>query len=146
MKKWPIGITFVYILFMVGILRMVYVAVTTNFDLVQEDYYQKDMNYEQMLDKIEHTSKKNAHIKVHIGLETIQLTFPFKPTNPNEITGSLTFYRPSDKLLDTTISFSLNEHAMVSIPKPSLKKGKWILKSNWSFKEDHFYNEQTLEL
>ena len=90
--NWGNKIVLSFILFATFIGYMVVKAFQEDFDLVAEDYYAQEINYQNKLNKLSNTADAGKEIKVkQIGGE-ILVTFP-----DQDVTGSIHFYHPSRK-------------------------------------------------
>ena len=62
--NWGYKILMVYILFVAGIMVMVFMSSTQNTDLVTTDYYEKELVYQQKIDQISRTSALSAKVAI----------------------------------------------------------------------------------
>lgn len=105
-------------------------------DLVTEDYYQKELKYQDDIDKIENAKKLDQNISWKKTDNGILLTFP-KSLNLKDIKGVVFLYRPSNKQLDFEIPISLSNHNLL-IPDNRLLGGRWNIIIDWDYQGDHF--------
>ena len=133
--NWGTGIVLAFIGFISFIMYFV-ISMSTNksieSDLVTEDYYGQELEFENDLNK-----QKNAqHLKEDITWKHAQdglvFTFP-KDMDPSDITGKVFLYRPSNKHLDFESSISLSEHHLL-IPDNRLLDGRWNIKIDWEYR------------
>ena len=62
--SWGYKILSVYIIFVVGIMVMVFKSSMQNTDLVTPDYYEKELKYQQTIDESARTGKLSAKVEV----------------------------------------------------------------------------------
>ena len=105
-------------------------------DLVTEDYYQKELKYQEDIDKIENAKKLDQNISWEKTDNGILLNFP-KDLNLKDIKGVVFLYRPSNKQLDFEIPISLSNHNLL-IPDNRLLGGRWNIIIDWNYQGDHF--------
>ena len=137
--NWGTGIVLAFIGFISFILFFVVSMLMddrTNHDLVREDYYQAEMGFQEELDAEINAQDKNAALKLVHGPEGLKLEFP-QEMNPNSITGTVSFYRPSNKQLDFDLPIQLSDHTL-RIPEKRMVEGRWNIKIFWKHKEESY--------
>ena len=105
-------------------------------DLVTEDYYQKELKYQDDIVKIENAKKLDQNISLEKTDNGILLTFP-KELKSTDIKGIVFLYRPSSKQLDFEIPISLSNHNLL-IPDNRLLGGRWNIIIDWNYQGDRF--------
>lgn len=114
--NWGTGIVLAFIGFIAFILYFV-ISMSTNkeynHDLVTEDYYKAELEYQTDIDKLNNSKTLSQNITYNKSSEGITIEFP-TDLDATKITGKLFLYRPSNKQLDfeTTISLS-NSHLLI---------------------------------
>ncbi|MFA3782302.1 FixH family protein [Melioribacteraceae bacterium 4301-Me] len=141
--SWGVKITIVYGLFVLFIVTLVIIFMNQKVDLVDDDYYPKEIVYQQQINKIQRTQKLPEHVSIDTKLKGIEIKFPAS-YNPADISGKINFYRPSDKTKDFTINLSLNQNCQQLIPSDNLEKGLWKVKIEWNHLGTSYYNESTI--
>jgi hypothetical protein len=139
--NWGTAIVIAFVGF-IGFIMYFVISMSTDkkydHDLVTEDYYQKELEYQSDIDKEEKgkgLTKNVSHKKTEEG---IVLTFPENLKKEN-IDGKVFLYRPSNKQLDFEIPISLSNHNLL-IPDKRLLDGRWNIKVYWTYnKEDYLY-------
>ncbi len=71
--SWGKGIILVFVIFILGIGIMVYKSMTKNIDLVTSNYYEKELKYQEQIDKINNSNRLEEKLK-HIEIENTRLT------------------------------------------------------------------------
>ncbi|MEQ8907810.1 MAG: FixH family protein [Vicingaceae bacterium] len=134
-----IGISYgVFVLFIIG---MVYLSFGEKFDLVTEDYYAKELEFQDKIDAKGRLEKLDQNLKTSIENGKLQIHFPHqKNTN---IVGSINCFRPSDQSKDFMVDLK-NIKAVKEIPLDKFSKGKYLLKIEWTANEKDFYTERTV--
>lgn len=141
--NWGIGIAAVYILFMIGVLIMVFIFMNQDVTLETDNYYMKGIQHQEQIDKETRTSKlpEQTEIKQENGF--IVIKFPGIFYN-RDITGVINFYRPSDNTKDFSFPVQTDSSNTQFVPSSNLEKGLWKIKINWDVKEISYYNEKIL--
>jgi hypothetical protein len=132
--NWGTGIVIAFICFISFIMYFV-ISMNTNkkydHDLVTEDYYKKELEFQKDIDKENNSKTLNTNITWTKTEEGILITFP-ESVEPNKITGKVFLYRPSNKQFDFETSISLSSHNLL-IPDKRLLDGRWNIKVDWQY-------------
>ncbi|GIZ16613.1 cytochrome Cbb3 oxidase maturation protein CcoH [Capnocytophaga catalasegens] len=125
--NWGTGIVvaiLAFILFIVYFLVKATTDKTYNHELVTEDYYKKEIEYQKTINKEEKTRKENMQVAIFYEKgKGIILTFPEKTTQ-KQVHGNVILYRPSNEKLDFTLPISLQNNKM-HIADEKLVAGRW---------------------
>ncbi|WP_347925242.1 FixH family protein [Pontimicrobium sp. SW4] len=145
--NWGTGIVIAFICFIAFILYFVVNMITNdkyNHDLVTEDYYKAELEYQQDIDKENNSKTLTKNITYKKTNEGLVVYFP-EDLQPEKIKGKLFLYRPSNKQLDFETTLSLSKSNLL-IPDKRLVDGRWNIKIDWQyngksylFKEDLVY-------
>lgn len=143
--NWGTGIAVVMALFVAFILYFVITMSTHKdfeHDLVTEEYYAKEMVYQQEIDAETNSSNPDFKItskKVPAGWE---ITFPTMH-EPSKIKGTVFLYRPSNKQLDKTFPLELSSHNLL-IPDNSLLDGRWNITITYDYDGKPFMFKESI--
>lgn len=140
--NWGKGIIFVFAVFFLGIGFMVYKSVTGDIDLVTDNYYEKELIYQQQINRINNTNALKESIKIFYDGSEVTLTYPDIPGKL--ITGKITFYKPSDAKSDFTIPVETGNKMIQVIPGNNLSKGMWKVQVNWAMDGIEYFNEEKI--
>ncbi len=133
--NWGTGIVLAFIGFISFIM---YFVISMNVDdkydhdLVTEEYYQEELAYQESIEKIKNSKSLTDNINWKRTEKGLEMTFP-KNLFPEEITGNVFLYRPSNKQLDFETEISLSNHHLL-IPDKRLLDGRWNIKIDWQYK------------
>ena len=144
-SKWGWGIFVLYGSFVMFILSIVFYASFQNFELVEKDYYQKEMNYQSQIEKESKSVRLSS--KITIAFEStdkkVTISFP-NDFELDEITGEVYFFRPSNSNLDFKLPLKLNENYLQEVNSDNLVDGLWKIKINWTATGNEYYFEDTV--
>ncbi len=146
MKKfsWGTGITIVIVVFLiVTILQVVVIHYWVDYDLVEEDYYAAEIAYQSQIDKVKRTNNLPEQLSIKLNSTNIEFNFP-TIFESNKISGFITYYKPSDDLLDKKQTILLNEQNKMSFNTSELSTGLWKVKVNWAVEGVEYFTEQLL--
>lgn len=132
--NWGTGIVLSFVAFIIFILYFVVLSFrdpASNHDLVTEDYYQKELKYQEDLDAADNLKSAGGGMQVLQVAEGVQIQFP-EYMEPNQIQGTVSLYRPSNKQLDFKTPIQLSERQLL-IPKSRLLDGRWDIRVFWTY-------------
>ena len=113
-----------------------------SFKLVERDYYQKEITYQSQINREMRTNQLSQKVNIYYN-ESVLLQFP-SIFSPEDINGTIMFFRPSDLNLDFSIKIDLNQDGLQSISSTNLKNGAWIIKVFWNNQLDEYYSEKRI--
>jgi len=141
--NWGSGIAAVYILFMIGVLIMVFIFMNQDVTLETSDYYAKGIQHQEQIDKENQTNELSEQTEIKQENGFIIIRFP-KLFESKDIKGTISFYRPSDETKDFSFSVQTDSSNKQFVPSSNIEKGLWKIKINWDVKGVSYYNEKIL--
>jgi hypothetical protein len=129
--NWGYKIAFLYGGFVVIVLASVLFAMTQRVDLVTENYYDKELKFQDQIDRNSRTRALKEKTEIQIIENSIKLKFPNLPdkNNPKDF---ILLYRPSDPSKDIKLPVYADSLCFQHIPTDKLAKGFWKIKLNWT--------------
>jgi len=144
-SKWGYGIAALYGSFVIFMLTAVIFSVSQDFIMVEDNYYQKSLVYQDKIDQMQNTS--NLLIKPFHNIDKDEnlflITFP-DSLAINGITGTAYFFRPSDKRLDQVVEITIDDNSTMKVPTTRFLKGLWVMKLSWESSGITYYQEENL--
>ena len=139
--NWGTAIVIAFIGF-IGFIMFFVVRMSTddkyNHELVADDYYQQELEYQNDIDKVENAKALSEEISYTKTEEGLLLSFP-KEIDQLKIEGKVFLIRPSNKQLDFEMPISLSNHYLL-IPDNRLLDGRWNIRIEWTEgKETYLY-------
>jgi len=134
--NWGHGIAIVIGAFMIMILYFLFNSFTYKQELVSDDYYAKEVAYQQEIDKRENT--QGLPIEAEFTEKGLVLTFPHSTAK-----GKLHFFRPSNLDLDFELEINADSNSQQIILPEKFKSGLWKLKADWKDKGKAYFHEQS---
>lgn len=142
--SWGYKIIIVYAVFVAGIMFMVFKSSSQKLDLVTDDYYAKELKFQQQIDAGSRAAALSENIKTAITDGQLAVHFP-KEFDGKTITGQLQLYYAADKDRDVTENFSVTSSTVV-IAVPEKNKGGYELHINCSVDGVSYYFNQKIFL
>lgn len=143
--NWGTAMVIAMVLFMVFILQFVYRTLAMDeydHELVSDDYYKDELYYQQEIDKINKANTLPENVRIERVEEGFVVFFP-KEMIPAEISGTVSFQRPSDKKLDFQKEIRLKNHQLL-IQDKRLLNGKWNVKVDWKHKDEEYLLKESI--
>ena len=144
--KWSTGIVIAIVAFITFIMFMVVKMVSDNaynHDLVTDNYYQKELKYQDNIDATKNLNKLAHPLVVQKVADGVEVIFP-KDLSPEKIKGAIFLYRPSNKALDSHIEININQHKLL-ISEEALVSGRWDIVIDFTYNnQKYFYKEQII--
>ncbi|CAM3695042.1 cytochrome cbb3 oxidase maturation protein CcoH [Flavobacterium saliperosum S13] len=145
--NWGTSIVIAFALFMTFILYFVFkVQSDSQYDheMVTEEYYKKEQNFQGQLDKQQNANDLIERITIESNENGLQIVFP-KDFDFKKIKGKVSLYRPSNQKLDFEIPISLSSSNLL-IPKTNLVDGRWDISIEWEYEGKEYLNKKEINL
>ena len=125
---------------MAGVLSVVWYAMSTDVNLVTEDYYQQELAYEEQILRLKNTESlaEKPTFNFSSDRKFVVLTFPAGLVPDS---GKITLYRPSDFTQDRKFKLELDEANQQGFVTVSLLPGLWKAKLQWEMGGKSYFQE-----
>jgi hypothetical protein len=140
--NWGYKILLVYILFVIGIMWMVFTSSSQKVDLVAPDYYAKELKYQEIIDAAKRAGALSSPVTCNIVNQEIKIIFP-KEFAGKKISGEVNLYCPSNENKDILRPFDIRD-TLLTIPIPSANKGLHEVQIHWQSDEIKYYFEKKI--
>lgn len=142
--NWGHKIIVVFAVFVSGMLFLAYKASRQNIEMVTEDYYAKELVYQQKIDETKRTAMLSSPVMISVTSHQLSIKFP-KDFAGKEITGTVSLYCPSDEKKDMHRQFDVTDRVL-SMPVPGHYKGLHYVKINWNAGGISYYYEHKITI
>ncbi|MBK9247317.1 MAG: FixH family protein [Ignavibacteria bacterium] len=136
-RPWLWGTIIVYCLFASGTLGFVFFASSQKVDLVSEDYYKQELQYQQHIETVKRTGDAAKKVQWNLSADATSIDFQI----PNSATGTIRFYRPASSTLDKSFAMKAGSDGVQRIPVADIAKGYWKVKIEWKEQNNSYYEE-----
>lgn len=143
--NWGHGIALFYGTFAVTLLAVVIKTTQYDHSLVTKEYYAEDLAYQEQYNKLENSRNLKQPLKVWKDEASRSLSIRF-PEGLENITGEVTFYRPSDSDKDFTVPFQLQEGHVLQYDTKDMISGLWTVKVDWKAGQTPYYQEVYVDI
>jgi len=137
--NWGWKIAIAYIGFACMVVTMVVITSMKSVNLVEKDYYEKEINYQQQIDKIRNAVDIDDQVEVAFDQSNRLFNIKMDGYSGDEVNGTVHFFRPSDERLDVEQAIKLDASGKQIINLSSLEKGFWVAKLTWHIGDDSYF-------
>ncbi|MCB2204530.1 FixH family protein [bacterium] len=146
-QPWAVGITIVIVVFLIATVSVVLFISNQEYSLVTENYYEKDLAYQDEIDARQRTQQLDLKPAVVLDREAKSCSISFPERDDyNGITGTVTFFRISSARGDLVLPLELNSEGKQHISVSGLDPGQWIFKFRWMDNGEAYSMEKRMYL
>ena len=139
-RPWLWGTIIIYCLFASSTLGFVFFASSQKVDLVSEDYYKQELQYQYHIETVKRTGVDEKKVKWKVETDGSSISFRL----PASAQGTITFYRPSSSSLDKSFMISPDVDGVQKIRLQGLASGLWKVKIAWKVESISYYDEMNV--
>lgn len=131
--NWGKGIILIYIFFVAGIGYLVYGATQTNFELVEENYYEKELAFQNQINWTKNAIDQKMKLHIEEVAAGVVISVQSQDSTVNNAFTSATawFYNPMEKSKDRHLDLGASQNGQWVIQK-EIPKGNYEVKLRWS--------------
>ena len=137
--NWGTGIAIFSACFMLMILGFVVNSFQHRTELVADDYYQQELQYQNRIEEQNNARAIGGEVKLSYQKGQLELLYP--STNWE---GDIAFFRPSNSQMDFTLPITMDSNQLQLISGERLASGLWRLRFSWQLNGQAYYTEQSL--
>ncbi len=141
--NWGHKIGIVIALFLAGMLGMVYYASIQTNDMVDDNYYQKELDYQQIIDAQNNLAAVSTNNIISQTMFDVVITLPLG-TFEQLVKGHVELLRNDNKNGDVQLDIKPDGYNRRTIPKSTLTKGSYKARIRWTNGDKEFYKEETV--
>lgn len=139
--NWGTGIALVYATFAIGMVTMVLISTKHDPGLVQKDYYDLDLNYQEHLNGKQNTAALEVKPAVLYD-ETQKMVLIQLPAGMTATDGKVKLYRSASVADDQYLEIA--GKSLIQIPVQSKVGGRWHVELNWVAAQKNYYYETAI--
>lgn len=139
--NWGFGIAAALVLFAMFLVSIIVFFSFQNFDLVSEDYYDKEIAYQEQIDKMKRARELPENLKIIKEAAVLKLSFP-KIFHNDSITGKIHFYRADDAKKDFSMPVRPDSNNIMHLPSAGMDAGLWKIQVEWQAGGESYYYEE----
>lgn len=136
--NWGYKILTVYVLFVAGIMFLVFKTTQEKVDLVTKDYYEQELMYQDRIDQSARAASLSSGLSYQVNDGMVGIKFP-PEMNGKSIEADVLLYCPSDKQKDISKKMETT-NAELALAFPASYKGMFELKIHWKADGSDYYS------
>jgi nitrogen fixation protein FixH len=143
-NPWPAGLVLFFIVFTGYIVGFVVFCSRQQMDLVRQDYYDQEIRFQQQIERVQRTAPVlvDADIDYDHASDVVRVSLP--SVKDNTISGTVSFYRPSDARMDSNVKLGLDREGRQSLSVGSLPAGLWKVRVQWKAAGREYFFEKPI--
>jgi nitrogen fixation protein FixH len=146
-SRWGLGVASLYGGFVVFVLALVAFASLQRFHMVESNYYEKELVYQQQIDRTTRANTLPTRLAVQYEPSSDRIVLQFPEAGVEEsVSGRIVLFRPSDRHLDKELVVQTDRQGRQYISTSGLARGLWRLKTAWARAGIEYYHEEILVL
>jgi nitrogen fixation protein FixH len=143
--SWSYKIILLYVVFITGMLIMVYVASRQTNEMQEDNYYAKELKYQEVIDGKNNLNAIAEKLSITNSNNELILKIP-AVTISNIKNGTVFFLRPSDQSKDIHLPLEVNEKGEQHIPLNNFVSGLYTVKISWKNNGTVYFSEQNFNV
>lgn len=141
--NWGKGIVLLISGFVLLKILLVYIVMIQKVDMVTDNYYEKDLLYQQEINRQKNVIELNEDVTLMFSENILNVRLP-EYNAEQKFNGSIYFYRPSDSSLDKQTSLKVDKNGRQLFDLSTFEKGVWKVQLKWSYNDKEFSYQQMI--
>lgn len=143
--SWGNRVIIILAVFLIGMISMVYISMRQTNEVVETNYYEREMKYQQVIDGKKNLFDLNDSVAIENNGTAVKIAFP--PSSVAQLdSGSIQFLKLSDSRDDKLIPMSEARTDLYQIPLSYLAKGFYKVRIDWTNGGKTYYHEQNFNI
>jgi hypothetical protein len=143
--NWGKAIVIVLAGFAVFIVSLVVLMYRQNIDLVADDYYMQELEFQQKIDRSNNLAALDGKLKVTFEGSKMLINLP-EVLHGVSVSGKISMYRPSNAIFDFSEHFENITTGQIPLDVSKALKGKWEVKLDFVAEGVEYYFTEKLYL
>jgi hypothetical protein len=139
--NWGYKILLVIIGFIVTMLSMVYFAYKQNNEMIDTNYYEKELKYQTLIDASNNLNKVTNDTLIKQDIQGISIKIPRVLTSDFN-KGKIEFIKNDNEKKDIVFSFSPDTNGVFKMDLAKFSNGYYTARINWENAKINYYREQ----
>jgi hypothetical protein len=140
--NWGWKITILYISFAAGILTLVFLSINQKIDLVDKNYYERELVHQGRLDQQKHYAALEKKCSFQFENGTVVIRFPFMLNEMREATVKV--YCPSNNAFDASYNLTASSDSAFAFSLPTGIPSRYNIEVFWKKDGLEYYFEEII--
>lgn len=141
--SWGYRVTIITLSFVGFMSFLVVQAFRQNFDLVAEDYYARELKFQDQIDKQTNQNSLKDSISCTVLDKHLVVAFPAELSSQS-IQGELYFFKSSDASKDLKLAIATNPGGVQIVDRSLLSQGYFHLQIDYTAGDKKYYSEKKI--
>lgn len=143
--SWGYKIILILVVFTVGIMSMVVVAMRQTNEVMDNNYYERELRYQQVINGKKNLESLADTVRIAEVDGSVQVFFPEASINKLD-SGSIEFLRMSNSTADQRVSMDATQGSRYQLPRNAFAKGYYKVRIAWLNNGTNYYHEQDFQI
>lgn len=143
--SWRYKVVIILALFLISMTTMVYISMQQTNDMVDANYYERELKYQQIINAKNNFSKLSDTVTIYSNHQYVELNFPEESTTRLD-SGKIEFIRLSNSKHDVVVQMKADNGRRYQLPATSFSKGWYKVRMEWSNNNEPYYNEKNFKV
>jgi hypothetical protein len=139
--SWGYKILIVIVLFIGGMLYMVYVAMQQDNQMLDDRYYERELHYQSQIDASRRLTDISAERLLTQDDSQIILSIPASVAFPME-SGAMEWIRRDNNQLDKNLPIAVDSLGIMQMDKADFEKGMYMVRIRWEYRGEAYFAEE----
>lgn len=139
--NWGNKLLLTFLVFGAGMFYLVYRSVNTNYELVEKDYYKKELRYQQVIDGTTRVNRLGLEVTIEQNDNALSILLPAE-MKERTLTGDIWFYCTYDEKKDRKFILQTDPEGRQLIAKAELAPGNYTVKISWNDQDNDYFTEK----
>lgn len=139
--NWGTGLAITIVAGCLSIIFLVYKATTYEFQMVDSDYYEKEVEFNDKVLSIKNTDKLQDTLHFTMQNNHLIIEFP-EDVIGKKVNGTLNFYCPVDAEKDFSMPLVFNDKNIVAVDASNMLATQYNVSAQFTIDEERYYLEQ----
>ncbi|MGE9312492.1 FixH family protein [Niabella sp. CJ426] len=143
--NWGNRVIIILVVFVAGIISMVYISMRQTNEVVDANYYEREMKYQQVIDGKKNLLSLDDSVSIKNDGGVIKIALP--PSTVARLdSGSIQFMKLSNSKDDKFIPMSDSKADLYQVPLSYIARGFYKIRVEWSNDGKPYYHEQNFNI
>lgn len=143
--NWGYKILTTIILFLIGMLSMVYIAFKQTNEMIDSDYYDKEIKYQTVIQAKENLQNQYSGILLQKQNNQILLNIPIE-AGISVQDGNIDFVKMSEASKDQSIKINTDIEGKQIIDISQFEKGEYLYRISWTKANNDYFQEGYIKI
>ena len=143
--NWGRGIIIVFVLFAAFIFYIAYSSMTTHFDLVSDEYYKEEIEYQKVIDSKQNDKNLKSQISLKVEDQKVKILLPDE-LKENPTSGKIHFYSVLNAKRDQQFPLTFDQNGEQVIQVDKFVPGNYTAKISYTNSGQDYYTEIPVKL